>query len=298
MRLSRLQFAAIFLGALLATASLVVACPLFAQTSDERCRTPGSGISVDHVVIAVSDMDSAAEDFRSLGFTLTPGRLHPNGLLNAHVKFGDGTALELMSLEGEPTDPVAAAYAKFLRTGEGGAYLAIEADPDRVTEAANILGLPSQLTRSGPFTWVTLEDYDGDSGVEPSPVFFISYLDWPADPDSLLVHDASVIGISSVVLDATGALADLLALMGAAECSVPRGSVAKSLALVGLANAELVLRVESPRRHSRPIVEQVTLLAAPGTLVTQPHVMDEQRTHGVQLILGSTDMPVRTDRFR
>ena len=267
----------------------LVAGPLSAQTSHDLCRTPGSGMSVDHVVIAVSDLDSAAGDFQSLGFTLKPGRLHPNGLLNAHVKFADGTALELMSLAGEPTDAVAVAYQKFLQTGEGGAFLAIEAKPDRVTEAANILGLPSQLTRSGPFTWVTVDDSGGSPDVEPSPVFFVSYLDRPDDPDSLRVHEVGAIGIGSVLLDATGALADLLTLMGAAECSFPGESVTKSRAVLGLANAELVLRFESTDRHSRPVVGQVTLLAAPGTLVTQPYVMDEQRTHGIQLILGSAD---------
>ena len=275
----------------LAPAAMLTAGPLSAQTSHDLCRTPGSGMSVDHVVIGVSDLESAAGDFQSLGFRLKPGRLHPNGLTNAHVKFADGTALELMSLEGEPTDPVAFAYATFLRNGEGGAFLAIEAEPDRVTEAANILGLPSQLTRSGPFTWVTVDDSDGNPDVEPSPVFFISYLDRPADPDSLLVHDVGAIGIGSVLLDATGSLADLLTLMGAADCSVPGESVANSRAVLGVANAELILRFESTQRHSRPIVGQVTLLAAPGTLVTQPYVMDEERTHGIQLILKSANAP-------
>lgn len=283
---------------LLRVVPFLVAGPLSAQTSHELCRTPGSGISVDHVVIAVSDLDSAAGDFQSLGFTLKPGRLHPNGLSNAHVKFADGTALELMSLEGEPTDPLAAAYATFLRTGEGGAFLAIEADPDRVTEAANILGLPSQLTRSGPFTWLTVDDSDGNPDVQPSPVFFISYPDRPDDPDSLLVHDVGAVGIGSVLLDATGALADLLTLMGAAECSVSGDSAADSRVVAGLANTELILRLESTERHSRPVVGQVTLVAAPGTPVTQPYVIDEQRTHGIQLILGSADIPFRTDLFR
>jgi len=276
-------------AALLGVVPFLFAAPLSAQTSHGLCRSPGSGISVDHVVIAVSDLDRAAADFQSLGFTLKPGRLHPNGLLNAHVKFADGTALELISPTGKPTDPVAVAYANFLRAGDGGAFLAIGAAPDRVTEAARELGLPSQLERSGPFTWVTVDDSRGNPDVEPSPLFFVAYLDRPDDPDSLLVHHAGAVGIGSVLLDTTGALAELLTLLGASECSIEGENAPPSRAVLGLANAELVLRLESTRGRNRREVGQVTLLAAPGTLMTGPHVMDEQRTHGIGLLLDASE---------
>ena len=265
--------------------ALLSAGRLFAQTSPESCRAPGSGLTVDHVVIAVSDLEDSAADFRSLGFTIKPGRLHPNGLLNSHVKFVDGTSLELMSVAGEPTDPVAAAYAGFLQAGDGGAFAAIEADPDRVIRVAHEVNLPAQLTRSGPFAWVIVDDSQYGPGGQRSPVFFVSYLARSADADSLLVHDADVVGIGSVRLDATDALADMLVRLGARHCPADSEGEADSSVVVGLANAELVLLTKGAMRHRRKAVRDVTLLGAPTTLVSQPVLLDETVTHGIRLIL-------------
>ena len=273
------------LSALSVVVALLAAGPLFAQTAPESCRAPGSGLTVDHVVIAVSDLEDTAADFRSLGFTIKPGRLHPNGLLNSHVKFVDGTSLELMSLAGEPTDPVAAAYADFLQAGDGGAFAAIEADPDRVIRVASELNLPAQLTRSGPFAWVTVDDSQYGPGGQSSPVFFVSYLARSADADSLLVHDAGVVGIGSVQLDATDALADMLVRLGARHCPADPEGEADSSVIVGLANAELVLLTKGAMRHRRKAVRDVTLLGTSTTLVSQPVRLDETMTHGVRLIL-------------
>jgi catechol 2,3-dioxygenase-like lactoylglutathione lyase family enzyme len=267
--------------------ALLAAGPLFAQTAPESCRAPGSGLKIDHVVIAVSDLEDSAADFRSLGFTIKPGRLHPNGLLNSHVKFVDGTSLELMSVAGEPTDPVAAAYADFLQAGDGGAFAAIEADPDRVIRVASELNLPAQLTRSGPFTWVTVDDSQYGTGGQRSPVFFVSYLARSADADSLLVHDAGVVGIGSVRLDATDALADMLGRLGARHCPTDSEGEADASVVVGLENARLVLLTKGAMRHRRKAVRDVTLLGAPSTLVSQPVLLDERLTNGVRLILAA-----------
>ena len=50
---------------------------------------------LDHVVMVVAELDSAEARLAPLGFRIKPGRLHPDNLLNAHVKFADGTELEL-----------------------------------------------------------------------------------------------------------------------------------------------------------------------------------------------------------
>ena len=259
---------------------------LRAQTNGEPCRAPGSGLSVDHVVIAVTDLDRAATDFRSLGFTLKPGRLHPNGLLNAHVKFADGTALELMSLQGDPTDSVTVAYATFLRAGDGGAFLAIEADPARVSDAARALDLPVRTTRSGSFTWVLVDDSRGSADGQPSPVFFVSYSSRPSDPDSLLAHHAGVFGINSVRLDATDDLELLLRSLGASDC---KSSVERPAGLkvrLAISNAELVLR-KDPDEGRRTAVHEVTLAGAgpDGMARKERVILDSSRTHGVMLTI-------------
>src|SRR5262245_40013294 len=58
--------------------------------------------TLNHVVIAVSDLESAGTRFVRAGFTVKPGRLHPDRLLNRHVKFRDQTELELITVQGTP----------------------------------------------------------------------------------------------------------------------------------------------------------------------------------------------------
>ena len=60
---------------------------------------------LDHLVILVRDLELAASDYESLGFTVTPGGEHADGLTrNALVPFRDGTYLELVSFL-DPEDP-------------------------------------------------------------------------------------------------------------------------------------------------------------------------------------------------
>ena len=62
-------------------------------------------VRLDHLVILVSDLDRAARDYERLGFTVTPGGTHADGLTrNALVPFRDGTYLELVSFI-DPEDP-------------------------------------------------------------------------------------------------------------------------------------------------------------------------------------------------
>jgi len=79
---------------------------------------------LDHVPIAVRDLDTAAAAYRRLGFSLKPGRAHENGLRNVHAKFPDGTELELITAP-EVRDPLTAKYRKHLEAGDGPAFLAL-----------------------------------------------------------------------------------------------------------------------------------------------------------------------------
>jgi len=85
-------------------------------------------LGLDHIPLAVTDLDTTAERYRELGFTLKPGRLHENGIRNQHVKFTDGTELELISLR-EARDPLTAEYLKLLASGDGPAFVGFYA-PD------------------------------------------------------------------------------------------------------------------------------------------------------------------------
>lgn len=55
-------------------------------------------LGLDHLVIAVADLDRAVADYRALGFTVTPGGEHAGrSSINALVVFVDGSYLELIA---------------------------------------------------------------------------------------------------------------------------------------------------------------------------------------------------------
>ena len=57
-----------------------------------------AGFRLDHVVIAVADLDQAIADYRKLGFTVYPGGTHHGGAShNALVVFADGSYFELIA---------------------------------------------------------------------------------------------------------------------------------------------------------------------------------------------------------
>lgn len=113
---------------------LVLAWPLtiasiaavVAQTSPPRAggRERPAIAGLDHIPIAVADLESAAARYRELGFSLKPGRPHGNGIRNEHAKFPDGTELELISAP-EATDALTAKYRRHLARGDGPAFLAL-----------------------------------------------------------------------------------------------------------------------------------------------------------------------------
>lgn len=77
-----------------------------------------SVLGLDHIPVVVKDLARAKADFERLGFVLKPGRPHDNGLQNAHVKFADGTEIELISPT-EAIDALSVQYIEWLRNGDG-----------------------------------------------------------------------------------------------------------------------------------------------------------------------------------
>ena len=60
--------------------------------------SPHRALRLDHLVILVRDLDTAAENYRQLGFTVVPGGRHADGAThNALVVFADDTYLELVA---------------------------------------------------------------------------------------------------------------------------------------------------------------------------------------------------------
>jgi catechol 2,3-dioxygenase-like lactoylglutathione lyase family enzyme len=104
-----------------------VACLLAgsALSSPGPASTPVA-IGLDHIPVAVRDLEAASATYRALGFALKPGRPHANGIRNAHVKFPDGAGIELLTVPAA-VDPLSTKYVEMIRAGEGPAFLSFHA---------------------------------------------------------------------------------------------------------------------------------------------------------------------------
>jgi catechol 2,3-dioxygenase-like lactoylglutathione lyase family enzyme len=111
---------------------MVLVWGLAAATPDRAPVVAG----LDHVPIAVTDLEAAAAAYRALGFTLKPGRPHDNGIRNEHAKFADGTELELITAP-DARDALTTTYRRHLAQGDGPAFLALFA-PDLVKAAERL----------------------------------------------------------------------------------------------------------------------------------------------------------------
>ncbi|MCB1486982.1 MAG: VOC family protein, partial [Bauldia sp.] len=90
---------------------------------------------IDHLVVAVHDLDGAREAYARLGFTLTPEAKHPFGTANSLVQLG-GSFIELLAIADKDKIPEAAGDAfsfaafnrDYLEAREGISMLALKSD--------------------------------------------------------------------------------------------------------------------------------------------------------------------------
>lgn len=107
--------------------AIVLGCLLAVQPSFGSFQERPS-IALDHVVLAVNDLEATAARYRQLGFALKPGQPHANGIRNQHVKFTNGTELELLTAPAA-ADDLTTRYRRHLADGDGPAYLALFPQP-------------------------------------------------------------------------------------------------------------------------------------------------------------------------
>lgn len=91
-------------------------------------------MQIDHVVIAVRDLDAALADYRALGFNAFYGGRHANGAThNALICFADGSYIELLAATGNVPQSGIIDFSPMLAVGEGlggYAYLSHNLDAD------------------------------------------------------------------------------------------------------------------------------------------------------------------------
>lgn len=167
----------------------------------------GQELRIDHVIILHPDLEAAVSDYKAMGYTIKPGRLHDNGLLNAHIKFDNGSSLELMALADAPTDRMARQYAQLLDDGVHGAYLALTGpDQAHIETALKRLSIDYEILRGAIWTYIT---FDQES--EFAHIFFICYDRPPAvEPAHQTTHTNGVLAMEQVTIEGSARLTALL----------------------------------------------------------------------------------------
>lgn len=179
----------------------------------------------DHAVVVVNDIEAASGTYRSLGFTVKPGRLHDNGLLNSFVQFSDSTELELMSVSGVAKDHLAREYAKLLaERGESGAYIALTG-PELTTASTLLksLGVEHKLVLGQLWDYLT---FPKESGL--GHFFFIKMHRHVKDPEELYRHGNGIVGTNTIWIEGAEPVRKLLTAFGGKPCGDSHNTIVLS----------------------------------------------------------------------
>jgi catechol 2,3-dioxygenase-like lactoylglutathione lyase family enzyme len=128
---------------------------------------------IDHLVVAVPDLDAARQSYTDLGFTVVPGGRHPIGTHNALIAFADGAYVELIAFY-EPN----AEHRWWQPLQRGGGLVDfcmqtddLRGDMERFRAAGVALDDPRPLTRKRPdgyeLRWVLSIPRGAERGVAP-----------------------------------------------------------------------------------------------------------------------------------
>jgi catechol 2,3-dioxygenase-like lactoylglutathione lyase family enzyme len=256
-------------------------------------------LGLDHSVIVVRDLASAVRDYTALGFTVTPGGTHADGLThNALIPFADGSYFELLAF----TDPAQATDHPWwprLAEGEGLEDFALASD-DLAGEVAACrqrglaIGDPVEGGRQRPdgraLRWRTARF------VQPQPDRALPFLiedvtprDWRVPGGAAAQHALRVGGVQRIVIavrDAAAATARYAALLGTApagETATPTFALAggQHISLAPPRTPDDEAAVQIARHGEGPFA--LTLRAADGAPARQTVPLDVARTHGVRI---------------
>ena len=245
-----------------------------AGATGSPCEAESALVRVDHVVVAVRDLELATKNFEDLGFQLKDGRPHANTIRNRHIELADGTELELLTAS-EPKDGLAASYLRFLADGDGGAYLALQTtELEAVVEVLEGEGLAVQHFDSGSFRYATVSD----AGFEA--IFVIDYQG--GNPLGGVVETRQpngAAGISKIWVEGGSLVRRALEGLGASSCGSTSLDPEHHRAVFGVGSVAVV--VVEPPRSDRPRVFAVEFV--PSQQVGEAVPLPPTPVHGLVL---------------
>jgi catechol 2,3-dioxygenase-like lactoylglutathione lyase family enzyme len=239
-------------------------------------QTPPLVTGLDHIIIVVNDLEAAASRYRAMGFALKPGRPHDNGIRNQHVKFEDGTELELLTAA-EAKDQLTAQYRRYLAQGDGPAHVVLYA-PDADALAKQIVGGEFGAQRDGLITFPI--------GHRLRPIFFGGRNKSPTDRPEHFAHRNSAYSLTRAwmaVDDATPELALFQAVGGSLSeehVQVPESTRARTVRF----DADRIVLLPGSRQRlgGRPVV------GASVVVKRLTAVRDALQGSGLKAVAGTT----------
>jgi catechol 2,3-dioxygenase-like lactoylglutathione lyase family enzyme len=161
-------------------------------------------LGIDHIVIAVRDLDTAARNYEELGFTVVPGGRHPVGTHNALISFPDGSYIEIIAFYRPNADH---RWWKPLQRGEGLVDFCMQTndllgDTLKLRKAGVAINDPVPWSRTRPdgyqLKWLLSLAREGHRGVAP----FLIQDETPREEriPQQTAHENSAIGIGAVTV--------------------------------------------------------------------------------------------------
>lgn len=186
---------------------------------------------LDHIPLAVKDLEQSKADFEALGFVLKPGRPHANGLRNAHAKFPDGTEIELITAPAA-VDALTSDYRNWLKGGDGPAFLGLYTpDFNALIERLARFGLA--LDRKGDL--VTFSE-----SADLRRLFFARRQHSPTDRPEHFAHANTALSLAGVWLAGVVAEQHLLLKLGVTPTdNPPCGPFGSGSAVFSLSEGEI-----------------------------------------------------------
>ena len=250
-------------------------------------------LGIDHLVVAVPDLDTAIRNYTEVGFTVVPGGRHPVGTHNALISFADGSYVELIAFY-EPS-PGHRWWAP-LQKGGGLVDFCMQTDDLRgdtaaFRQAGVAIDDPKPLSRARPdgykLSWVLSIPRDAHRGVAP----FLIQDETPREErvPRQMTHRNQVRGIGAVtvaVTDVAPVRHWYARVLGAAGQDVSRGDLAAAGARFTI--GPHMLDFVAPRGAGSPLTGWLkargpspyaaTLLTAAG----KPGPLDQAKTLGAR----------------
>jgi Glyoxalase-like domain len=246
----------------------VIGATLMLNAQLKREHPAVSGI--DHIPVVVTNLEKAQADFRAMGFAIKPGRYHADGITNAHVKFPDGTEIELITAS-KAVDALTSEYLTKLKSSEGPVYFGLFA-PDFSAVSARSDFLPIKTkAESGMFAFPP---------TSPLHPLFIGQRNKAAnDKPEYFNHKNTAVRLSALWVRDSPELREELKGLGVSVTPID---------LCGFEGAATGIRAELPEGNLFLMPSRVTVVAAR---------IEVRRLDETERILRSNGVPIKSGGY-